>query len=98
MPKEIQERMAKMLVDEDPEQVAVAVKALERYGEKAIPRAKNLSVIEGVGTAGVVNTVVGGQENRTSYVQSQEDKDIEAAADLEAKNARDHLARRSPIL
>jgi hypothetical protein len=98
MPKEIQERMAKMLVDEDPEKVAAAVKALGRYGEIAIPRAKNLTLSEGLGTVGAVNTAVTGQENKTSYVQSQEEKDVEAAADLEARNARDHLARRSPIL
>ena len=98
MPKEIQERMAKMLVDEDPEKVAAAVKALGRYGEIAIPRAKNLTLREGLGTVGAVNTAVTGQENKTSYVQSQEEKDVEAAADLEARNARDHLARRSPIL
>ena len=98
MPKEIQERMAKMLVDEDPEKVAAAVKALGRYGEIAIPRAKNLTLREGLGTVGAVNTAVTGQENKTSYVQSQEEKDVEAAADLEAKNARDHLARRSLIL
>tara|TARA_R110000782_G_scaffold68596_1_gene138181 strand:+ start:1674 stop:3749 length:2076 start_codon:yes stop_codon:yes gene_type:complete len=98
MPKEIQERMAKMLVDEDSEKVAAAVKALEQYGEIAIPRAKQLTLREGLGTVGVVNTAVTGQENKTSYVQSQEEKDVEAAADLEAKNARDHLARRSPIL
>ena len=87
-----------MLVDEDPEKVAAAVKALGRYGEIAIPRAKNLTLREGLGTVGVVNTAVTGQENKTSYVQSQEEKDVEAAADLEAKNARDHLARRSLIL
>jgi len=98
MPKEVQERLAKMLVEEDPEKVAAAVKALEQYGEIAIPRAKNLTLREGLGTAGVVNTAVTGQENKTSYVQSQEEKDVEAAADLEARNARDHLARRSPIL
>ena len=98
MPKEVQERLAKMLVEEDPEKVSAAVLALQKYSEKAIPRAKNLSVIEGVGTAGVVNTVVGDQENRTSYVQSQEEIDVEAAADLEAMNARDHMARRLPIL
>ena len=74
LPDKVQQKMAKMLMSESPDDVAAVVKALEKYSKKAIPTAKKISRVEAatvVGTAQMPIRSLSGQGPTSSFTDEE---------------------------
>jgi len=74
IPEKVQERMAKMLMSESPEEVAAVVKLLEDYTAKAIPKAANIGRIEAtsiVGASQIPIRGLSGQGPTSSFTEEE---------------------------
>ena len=76
IPEKVQERMAKMLMSESPEEVAAVVKLLEDYTAKAVPRATNIGRTEAatiVGSAQIPIRGLSGQDPTSNFPREEEE-------------------------
>ena len=74
LPEKVQEKMAKMLMSESPDDVAAVVKALETYSKKAIPTAKKISRVEAatvVGSAQMPIRGLSGQDDTSNFTEEE---------------------------
>jgi len=73
IPEKVQEKMAKMLMSESPEEVAAVVKLLEDYTAKAVPRATNIGRTEAATILGAATTGKGlSSQDKTSNFSDEE--------------------------
>ena len=79
IPEKVQERMAKMLMSESPEEIAAVVKLLEEYTAKAAPRAANIGRAEAstiLGFAQIPPRGLSGQGDTSSFPIEETEEEI----------------------
>jgi len=78
LPEKVQEKMAKMLMSESPDDVAAVVEALETYSKKAIPKATNIKRSEAATIIGAATTGKGlsGQDKTSNFSDEEVEESV----------------------